>query len=114
MNPTARKNALVIEKVTGELFIKDLENEKAIHLNPTSAYVWEKCDGRLTTHEIANEMETELGMKVSETVVSMAIEKLLATNLLEPRIIKRVESRKPANISWAKTSSNRKKPKQKS
>lgn len=83
MNPMARKNDLVITKETGELFIEDLKNEIAIYLNPTSAYVWEKCDGHRSADEIAREMENELGMKISSKVVSMAVDKLSSRNLLE-------------------------------
>ncbi len=86
MNPIARKHALVITKETGELYIEDLENDKAIYLNPTSAYVWEKCDGHRSASEIAREMEDELGMKISRKVVSMAVDKLFAKNLLDTAV----------------------------
>ncbi|MEZ5347255.1 MAG: PqqD family protein [Pyrinomonadaceae bacterium] len=82
MNPKARKDDLVITKETGELYIEDIKNEIAIYLNPTSAYVWEKCDGERSTDDIAQEMENELGMKISRKVVSMAVDKLSAKNLL--------------------------------
>jgi hypothetical protein len=84
MKPVARKNDLVIRRDTGELFIDDLLNHKRIRLNPTSAYVWEKCDGRHETYEIAEEMECELGVTVSESVVLMALNRLYSEKLLEP------------------------------
>jgi len=84
MKPVARKNNLVVQRDTGELFIEDLVNQKSIHLNPTSAYVWEKCDGRHETYEIAEEMENELGVTVSENVVLMALNRLYSEKLLEP------------------------------
>ena len=84
MKPVARRNNLVVQRDTGELFIEDLLNQKQIKLNPTSAYVWEKCDGRHETYEIAEEMESELGVSVSESVVLMAINRLYSERLLEP------------------------------
>lgn len=84
MKPIARRNNLVVQRDTGELFIEDLVNHKNIHLNPTSAYVWEKCDGRHETFEIAEEMENELGVTVSENVVLLALNRLNAEKLLEP------------------------------
>lgn len=84
MKPIARRNNLVVQRDTGELFIEDLVNHKSIHLNPTSAYVWEKCDGRHETYEIAEEMESELGVSVSENVVLMALNRLNSEKLLEP------------------------------
>jgi len=84
MKPIARRNNLVVQRDTGELFIEDLVNQKSIYLNPTSAYVWEKCDGRHETYEIAEEMESELGVSVSENVVLMALNRLHSEKLLEP------------------------------
>jgi hypothetical protein len=84
MKPVARKNNLAVQRDTGELLIEDLLNHKQIKLNPTSAYVWEKCDGRHETFEIAEEMENELGVSVSENVVLMALNRLYSEKLLEP------------------------------
>lgn len=83
MKPIARRNDLVIKEVTGELFIHDLKYEKAICLNPTSAYVWQKCDGRKDTDEIADEMRRELGLPVSENLVLFSLNFLSAERLLE-------------------------------
>ena len=83
MKPKARKEDLVVKRDTGELYIEDMTNESEIHLNPVSAYVWEKCDGERDTEAIALEMERELGMKISEKVVAMAVTKLLDNNLIE-------------------------------
>ncbi len=82
MKPIARKENLVVQKDTGELFIEDLVSRKMIYLNPTSAFVWEKCDGKKDEVEIAQELGKELGTSVSEKVVSMAINKLSKEELL--------------------------------
>lgn len=82
MKPIARRNDLVVQRDTGELFIEDLVNKKSIHLNPTSAYVWEKCDGKKNETEIAKEMGKELGVSVSEQVIRMALNKLSAESLI--------------------------------
>lgn len=83
MRPIARRNDLVVQRDTGELFIEDLVNKKTIYLNPTAAYVWEKCDGRKNESEIARELGEELGVTVSERVVTMALARLSAEHLLE-------------------------------
>lgn len=85
MKPIARKNDLLIREETGELIICDLLNANAICLNPTSAYVWQKCDGRKEPDEIAREMREELGVPVSENLVSYALDRLSAEHLLEFR-----------------------------
>ena len=83
MKPKARRENLKVKQDTGELFIEDVLNSKYIHLNPTSAYVWEKCDGKHEPVEIAMEMGRELGISVSEKVVSMAIDKLSKEKLVD-------------------------------
>lgn len=83
MKPIARTNNLIIKRDTGELFIEDILNHHQIHLNPTSAYVWEKCDGSKDTMEIAAEMGNELGVSVSENVILMALNRLRGERLLE-------------------------------
>ena len=83
MNPIARKNDLVVKEDTGELFIRDLRNENSICLNPSVAYVWQKCDGRRNTNKIAREMQEELGVPVSEKVILLALDRLSAECLLE-------------------------------
>lgn len=83
MKPIARTNDLVIKRDTGELFIEDILNHNLIHLNPTSAYVWEKCDGNKDTLEIAAEMGSELGVSVSENVILQALNRLQGVMLLE-------------------------------
>lgn len=82
MKPKARRENLKVKQDTGELFIEDVLNAKYIHLNPTSAYVWEKCDGNHEPGEIAQEMGRELGVSVSEKVVAMAIDKLSKEELV--------------------------------
>lgn len=82
MKPIARKTDLVVKRDTGELFIEDILNHNLIHLNPTSAYVWEKCDGSKDTTEIAAEMGNELGVSVSENVILMALNRLQGERLL--------------------------------
>lgn len=84
MKPIARRNDLIVKRDTGELFIEDLLNKKQIRLNPTSAYVWERCDGNKETYEIAAELADELGVSVSESVILMALNRLYYERLLEP------------------------------
>ena len=83
MKPIAQTENLKVKRDTGELFIEDIVNSKYIHLNPTTAYVWDKCDGKHEPDEIAAEMREELGISVSEQVVSMAIDKLSKEKLVE-------------------------------
>ncbi|MBK7709330.1 MAG: PqqD family protein [Acidobacteria bacterium] len=82
MKPVARRNDLVVKRDTGELFIEDVINQKYIYLNPTSAYVWDKCDGQRDANQIATEMGSELGVSVSEKVVQMVMRRLEGERLV--------------------------------
>ena len=82
MKPVARTENLIVKRDTGELFIEDVVNHNRIYLNPTSAYVWEKCDGSKDSREIATEMGNELGVLVSENVILIALNRLKGEKLL--------------------------------
>lgn len=84
MRPIARKSDLVIKRDTGQLYIEDIVNRKYIFLNPTSAYVWERCDGEKDELAIAREMGEELGVDVSVGFVATIMNKLFAEKLLVP------------------------------
>lgn len=71
-----------MKRDTGELFIEDVINQKYIYLNPTSAYVWDKCDGQRDANQIATEMGSELGVSVSEKVVQMVMRRLEGERLV--------------------------------
>jgi len=87
MRPIARTNDLVVKRDTGQLYIEDVSNRKYIFLNPTSAFVWERCDGKKDEMAIAREMGEELGVPVSESVVSTIMNKLFAEQLLVPEFM---------------------------
>lgn len=87
MRPIARKDDLVIKKDTGLIYIEDVANHKYICLNPTSAYVWEKCDGRKDESAIAREMGEDLGVAVSEGFVTQIMNRLFAEQLLVPEFM---------------------------
>ncbi len=87
MRPIARKEDLVVKKETGQLYIEDVVNRKYIFLNPTSTFVWERCDGNKDESTIAREMGDELGVPVSESVVSQIMNKLFAEKLLVPEFM---------------------------
>ena len=87
MKPIARRNDLVVKRDTGQLYIEDVTNRKYIFLNPTSAFVWERCDGKKDETAIAREMGDELGVPVSESVVSQIMNKLFAEKLLVPEFM---------------------------
>ena len=86
MKPLARKDDLVIQEVGGEILVYDLRTNKAICLNQTSALVWQNCDGKKDTIQIAEDMEKKLGSSVNEDLVWFAVKRLENEKLLDNKV----------------------------
>ena len=78
----ARKEELVVQELPDEVLVYDLRNHKAHCLNPTAAFVWNHCDGRMTAADIAALMAAEWEKPVNEEVVWLALKQLSRANLL--------------------------------
>lgn len=85
--PLAREVSLVIEELSDELLIYDLNRHKAHCLNRTAAWVWKHCDGRRTVEEMAVLMSEELKTPVNEQLIRLALDKLGKEHLLERRFV---------------------------
>ena len=93
MKPLARKDDLVIQEVGGEILVYDLQTNKAICLNQTSALVWQNCDGTKNALEISQDIEKQLGSAVSEDLVWFAVNQLQKEKLIteEKEIVNKFE-----------------------
>lgn len=80
--PKARHEDLVVQNVEGEVLVYDLKTHTAAHLDRVSALVWEACDGRRSVPDIAAAVSLELGARVDEDVVWLALDGLKAQTLL--------------------------------
>lgn len=76
MKPEARVDNLLVHEVGDEIVVYDRARKKAHRLNPTSALVWGKLDGKTSTEAIADELGFE------RNVVEMAVGQLEQLNLL--------------------------------
>ena len=75
-NPRARHLGLIVQDLPDEVLVYDLDSHKAHCLNRTAALVWQRCDGKATTAEIA----AALGVK--EEVVWLALDQLAHAKLM--------------------------------
>jgi hypothetical protein len=82
MRPNARKDKLVTQELEGEVLVYDLQTNKALCLNQTSASVWQNCDGKKDISQIAGSVGKQLGYVISEEVVWFALSQLEKENLL--------------------------------
>jgi hypothetical protein len=110
--PRARREGLVVEELTDELLVYDLERNRAHCLNVTAAAVWKQCDGHSTAADIARRLLVEpkwrkssdapelmhvkdseaardralKPQQLTEQVVWLALEQLSRDHLLEERM----------------------------
>src|SRR5260370_265842 len=80
--PLARKEGLVIQELPVEVLVYDLDRDRAHCLNQTAAFVWQRCDGRTSTVEIARSLGKKVNAPVDEKVVWFAIDQLGRNHLM--------------------------------
>src|SRR5216683_558941 len=81
--PIARKQSLVIQELPDEVLVYDLERDRAHCLNETAAFVWQRCDGRSSSAQIARTLGDQLNCEVDEKIVWLALDQLGRNHLLE-------------------------------
>jgi len=81
--PIARKQGLVIQELPDEVLVYDLDRDRAHCLNPTAAFVWQRCDGKHTTAQIARTLGQQFDCAVDEKIVWLALDQLGKNHLLD-------------------------------
>jgi hypothetical protein len=83
--PVARKEGLVIERLAEEVLVYDTVRDRAHCLNETAAFVWQRCDGKTTTKELARMLGKQADANVDEKLVWLALDQLGRNHLLKNR-----------------------------
>jgi hypothetical protein len=81
--PRARQQELIIEELFDEVLVYDLTRNKAHCLNQTAASIWRSCDGHTSVRRIAQQLGKELGTRIDEEFVWIALKQLANSKLLE-------------------------------
>ena len=84
--PKAREESILVQELSDEVLVYDLENHKAHCLNKAAAAVWEHCDGKNSISDIARLMGNDLNPHSDERVVLYALDQLGKARLLEKKI----------------------------
>lgn len=85
-NPLSRKENIVIQELSDEILIYDLNKNKALCLNKTSASIWHQCDGTKSVTEISQILANELKTSISEDIVWLALNQFKKNDLLAENI----------------------------
>lgn len=94
IKPQARSEGLVVQELSDEVLVYDLERDKAHCLNHTAALIWRHCDGKTGIAQLAQMVAKESGLPADEEIVWLALEQLSKARLL-PEAVKRREEKKP-------------------
>jgi hypothetical protein len=81
--PLARREGLVVQELSDEVLVYDLDRHRAHSLNPTAAWLWRHCDGTMSVEEMAAGWHEELHLPQDEELVWLALDRLARTHLLE-------------------------------
>ena len=84
--PVARKEGLVIQEVSDEVLVYDLDTNKAHCLNQTAAAVWKNCDGQNSVADISRIFGRQTGRAIDEDLIWLAIDQLNEKNLLADEV----------------------------
>jgi hypothetical protein len=92
--PQVRSEGLVIQELSNEVLIYDLERDKAHCLNQTAAIIWKNCDGKTSVSQLAQILARESGLPANDELVWLALEQFSKAKLL-PDAVKQSEGKKP-------------------
>ena len=81
--PVARRERLLIEELSDEVLVYDLDRKKAHCLNRTAALIWNHCDGKTSVKELGSMLQQETDKVVEEDVVWFGLDRLHKARLLQ-------------------------------
>jgi hypothetical protein len=84
--PRARTEKLLIQELSDETLVFDLERNRAHCLNRSAASIWKHCDGKTSVREISRAVSKAIDAKVDERAVWFAISQFNRDNLLDHRL----------------------------
>src|SRR5438309_7349205 len=86
--PVARKEGLLIERLSDEVLVYDLGREKAHCLNQAAALIWDHCDGKTSVKEMAHILRESLNAPADEELVWFGLGEIGRKHLLEKESVR--------------------------
>jgi hypothetical protein len=85
--PLARKEGLLIERLSDEVLVYDLARKKAHCLNQAAALIWDHCDGKTGVAEMAGILRESLNAPADEELVWFGLREIGRRHLLEKQVM---------------------------
>ncbi len=86
VRPLRLQQGITTQRVGNEILLYDERRHQAFCLNPTSACVWDHCDGEHTIAQLAAAATRSLDASIGEDLVSLALEDFRRDGLLETEV----------------------------
>jgi Coenzyme PQQ synthesis protein D (PqqD) len=86
--PLARKAGLLVERLSDEVLVYDLDRKKAHCLNQAAALIWDCCDGKTGVEEMARIVADKLNAPADEELVWFGLREIGKKQLLERQAIR--------------------------
>jgi len=83
LKPHARTEKLVVQELSDETLVYDLDSHKAHCLNKTASLVWQHCDGKTSVTELTRILSRGSNLPRDEQIVELALQQLDKAKLLE-------------------------------
>src|SRR5205823_9239994 len=84
--PSARQDRLVVQELSDEVLVYDLDRHRAHCLNRAAALIWRHCDGSTSVAEMARRLQQESGVLGDEEAVRLGLSRLSKAHLLQERV----------------------------
>jgi hypothetical protein len=80
-----RRADVNVRMVDGEVVVLDRRSNLIHQLNPTASYIWDRCDGRSTVAEIADQLAAAFDVDAKTAIqdVATTVMQLQSRGLLE-------------------------------
>ena len=80
----ARREDLIIQQVEADTVVYDQLRDRAHSLGPVAGFVFRHADGSRSVDELAQRLQSELGLEADQKVVEAALWELERADLLQP------------------------------
>jgi len=83
-------DCITTREIEAEILIYDERTHRVCCLNPSSACIWQLCDGRNTVEDITAQAAERFGAALDEQLVLFALEELQEKGLLESGMVESI------------------------
>lgn len=84
--PLARYENIVVQELSNEILVCDLNDNRILCLNKTAGEVWRLCDGEKDTSQISEILSKKFRADFTEEMVLLSLDKLNTENLLQSKL----------------------------